>query len=750
MRASMIFSRFKVMLLVGVVAVIATCLPSQAMAWESQAVDAGHLFNYGYYFYRNPSCRTDTSHVSGDFSYIVTRNPYFPENSGGSYGEMMAYSTRLSPEQSIGKRIVVRYPNAGTVRDASRPNYAEECDLEITFIVREAQSYVPDEPTNATMGLPGTTEIGVATDLSRGFRFTGISYAEMQVRFYKRGTNNIIPIGSMWFGSASLQAVEGFTIDNSIEAYTTGDAYYINPDIARPGWRNNAVAASPGLTWRAFPGSYVYEYGHVGRGSSFGYVGTPPVAAEYEAIDEIPSDHTFPDGMYFKRTLNWRAGAVLADLSTTDVLSGAIFAWSFDKISQKSSSVASDLLHMHEQGFDTSIVSGAIWLVPNFLPATGVMPPPPVKSVDKTRVNPNDTVKYTVTQRIAKRGGDMSDDFGYDKFVFYDDLPYGLDYVNGSFAVYNQSGTNVVSNGTFSRNNQHIEFSFNETYLDRLMVYDGGNYRFEFSAKVNADALQNSSITKYDNKAHTVFNNQFNLESNLVTTVPYVVDVDVNKVSAYPDLLNGNSLYSLSNAKFNAFKESNSTVLHTYVTDATGHADAHRFSGAGTHYIEEVQRSAGHTIPTDYRKSFTLNEGAAAGRMTLTFTEPSVVYYTESISAKKDSDAAAYTERPAWQGDSGDGSKYKVRVNFYPNNNWSGLPFASAVFGADANGKVAFSNATPVDGTTWRYRYNNQNVIPLGTITVTEIAAPDGYKVNGTPVKARIVDSNGTARLERV
>ena len=100
-----------------------------------------------------------------------------------------------------------------------------------------------------------------------------------------------------------------------------------------------------------------------------------------------------------------------------------------------------------------------------------------------------------------------------------------------------------------------------------------------------------------------------------------------------------------------------------------------------------------------------------------------------------------------YQGDATSFAGTKVRVDFYAGNSPSGTKLASAVFQSDATGAIAFATATPVDGTTWRYKYKGHNVIPLGCVTVTEVAAPVGYKVDDTLRVATVVQDGTKAVL---
>lgn len=765
-------SRLIIRCVAGVVAFVVAALgfsmsvPSRALAQEAHSAEEGYMFNTGFYFYRNPG-GTPLSSVSGDFSYVGTRDPYFPGNSGGAYGRMDVYSTLTFPENSIGRRLSARYNNAGWVMDASRPEWSQACDLEVTFVIRRAVNYSDTLADDVdSMCKYGTSEIGVATDLSRGFRFTGMAYTEMQVRFYYPGTNTVVPIDSMWFSSASLQGGEGFNIDHAISGYVSGEGFNLNPDSDHSGWKGDAYRASDMFRWHAVDGAYVYEYGHA-NGGTYGFFGVPTLdhvgevigVPDYEIIDSMPSDKMFPDGHYAKRTLGWRAGSVLSDMTTTNVLTGAIFSESFERLRPYSAGLDADWSLLgrvfsevsaaeptYARFYNPSHVSGAIWFVPNFAPATSVVPPPPVKSVDKAYVASGETVTYTVTQRIGRRGSDMADDMTYDAFKFTDELPLGLDYVVGSMRVWDQFGNEVTGQGSVYVNGRTVMFDFGQGYLDNIMVYNGGTFTFKLSGVVNEATLANRVVDRYDNTAKVTFNNRYDRFSNTVRTIPRYIDVAVKVVSDYPDVLVGNSLYGLSDARFDVVRNGSSGVVHTYVTDVNGDGAVRRYVVPGDYTVTQVRRSAGHNVANPNHQGFSF-DGSSTGELTLTYVEPPVLLVPASIAWKLDSDKGSTSVIPRWQGDAGDGSGFKVRVDFYPNLSWSGLPYASAVFKADADGVVSFANATPVDGTTWRYRYGGRNVIPLGSIIVTEVAAPVGYRVNSVPHKATITDVDGVAVL---
>lgn len=99
------------------------------------------------------------------------------------------------------------------------------------------------------------------------------------------------------------------------------------------------------------------------------------------------------------------------------------------------------------------------------------------------------------------------------------------------------------------------------------------------------------------------------------------------------------------------------------------------------------------------------------------------------------------------QGDAAGFGGFKVRVDYYDGSLPYGYSQASAVFAGDSDGVVRFVDARPVDGTSWRYVRDGANVIPLGTVTVTEVAAPAGYEVDGLVHLAHVVQDGDGAVL---
>ena len=75
----------------------------------------------------------------------------------------------------------------------------------------------------------------------------------------------------------------------------------------------------------------------------------------------------------------------------------------------------------------------------------------------------------------------------------------------------------------------------------------------------------------------------------------------------------------------------------------------------------------------------------------------------------------------------------------------SGAPDASVTVRTDAQGKVtgaAFSDGSAIVSGTWPYKIAGRNVIPLGTVVMTETKASEGLKLDATKRGWRVMDAN--------
>lgn len=199
------------------------------------------------------------------------------------------------------------------------------------------------------------------------------------------------------------------------------------------------------------------------------------------------------------------------------------------------------------------------------------------------------------------------------------------------------------------------------------------------------------------------------------------------KHSASPKITQNKGTYSLEGAVYGIYSDVACTdLVQEMVTDSTGEC----YSAAlpvGNYYVKEITASEGYQLDltvyprtvtdggTDY---FNVNEvpysqtfdillqkvaaqnGATVQHTDVSGAEYTVNYYAEYL----------YTEE---------------EVN-------NATPFRTWVLSTDANGQIALNNPHLVSGGAFFRNSNGENVVPLGTITIQETAAPLGYFIDET------------------
>ena len=209
--------------------------------------------------------------------------------------------------------------------------------------------------------------------------------------------------------------------------------------------------------------------------------------------------------------------------------------------------------------------------------------------------------------------------------------------------------------------------------------------------------------------------------------------LSITKSSSRPAFTAGNSCYSLSGAQYGLYAtsadaSSNTDRLETLTTNAAGQATSINVYNPGTYYLKELSPSPGYLLDSAIHTVTIASDGTLSGN---NFTEvptddPSLV----RIRKVTNSGTTTITSSPA-----------VFRVDFYPNNNWSGTPSATWYY-KTINGVCFLRNESYLDTT----RQNSPQFLdsggsitfPLGTIRITEEVAPSGYVQSNTVLDARV------------
>ena len=162
----------------------------------------------------------------------------------------------------------------------------------------------------------------------------------------------------------------------------------------------------------------------------------------------------------------------------------------------------------------------ATWVCPSTAPL-GTPKLPPTKDVNKKEVTVNDTIKYTINQRLHDVGVNILSDH-YNSFKIEDMLPQGLELKSASISSGQIGGMNLSLNTGGTAENEYgklgisgniLSYEAKSKFLNDI-VLDGQNITLQIECKVTTDIITSNLV----NKASTYVNSNKS-DSPEVTTV---------------------------------------------------------------------------------------------------------------------------------------------------------------------------------------------------------------------------------------
>lgn len=220
--------------------------------------------------------------------------------------------------------------------------------------------------------------------------------------------------------------------------------------------------------------------------------------------------------------------------------------------------------------------------------------------------------------------------------------------------------------------------------------------------------------------------------------------LELKKVSENPSLSEGNSTYSLEGAIFGVYNKNGNRVAQLQ-TDENGQSQRSPLLPVGTYTIKEEQAPAGFANTAD--KSIPIHAGSVTqstisntpqsclidlvlqkvdaetkvssplGSATLGGAQFQVSYYDRYLTVPQ----LVQNTLTAFM----DGEEAQPNQLSIPQS-W-GNPVRSWIFETDEEGKIHFSKDYFVEGDDFYYDHEGSIVLPLGTVEIKEIKAPEGY-----------------------
>ena len=223
-------------------------------------------------------------------------------------------------------------------------------------------------------------------------------------------------------------------------------------------------------------------------------------------------------------------------------------------------------------------------------------------------------------------------------------------------------------------------------------------------------------------------------------------ELQISKVSSNPDITNGNSCYKLEGAQYGVYKsDADARVdrnrVGTLTIAANGWSNTISGLTAGTYYLKEVVAPQGYALDTNVY-SIQVNGGAKATKEMKDIPQSDPVGV---LLGKIDKE----TNQNKPQG-SASLANAQFTVKYY-----KGLydtdpakqgvsPARTWVLKTDADGYTELSDAYKVSGDAFYKMSNGDVTLPIGTITIQESKAPEGYYINNEVFVRKITSEGNT------
>ncbi len=308
---------------------------------------------------------------------------------------------------------------------------------------------------------------------------------------------------------------------------------------------------------------------------------------------------------------------------------------------------------------------------------------------------------------------------------------------------------------TTGNSNYSLEGAKYGVYTTKACTTKVGTFTTESNGKSNILELEPKTYYVKETTApkgftlsttvHTLVVKEDETTTLSVTDTPIKGKLQLIKSSSNAELTNGNECYTLEGATYGVFTEKACTTkVATFTTQATGKSNVISLL-AGTYYVKETKAPQGYSLDTTvYSAKVTANSSTTVN---LNVKDKPQLNPIDILLKKVDAETNTNEAR---QLVSLKGAQYTVKYYDILSKNAQEDPGASGnkpnavwVLETDENGYIYLDDTYKVSGDAFYKNSSGAPSVPIGTITIQETKAPEGYLLN-PEIYVRQITASGT------